>query len=523
MDETLKLKRPPISPGGIAGAVNTGARALAAMPAAVKAAPPVAAPSPLATDVPNTLKRQGQMFAPFTAHFQGADAAAAKLVDHRLQRAGGPMPSQVGPPAPMLTRPAAKPAFGMAAATFGQPHATMAEAAKPPATVPEVLARTLLSRPAQQALGYTPDPAKPGETQFNPATSKWEPAKLTRPLVSLSPSKIASAVNTGARALSALPGTLQVAAPSASLAPAQASTKLPGAPALDTNGNPVYDDAFAARNPQLLQRYQQQNVVQSVVPPPGVAATTAGGQTPAVGQLTRGAGGFTAADRAMQLGALNDLGDSNRRSEAADQLKRAQMFAAGGDYAKANAIASLAEATAGLGSPQSRVSAATVDQSRQANQQMTTDAAKLAMEQGQADAQASIAQLDQRQQQIKLKQAEQMQALTEQLLSGTPDQQKSAAASLAALQGTKPGEPIKVKRQVDTGQKDALGAPVLADQEVLYDPRTGQWIQPPAAGAGQLPPGMTKEQVAAEAKAALAAGAPEDVVRSRLAAYGVSL
>lgn len=488
MDEQLKLKRPVISPGGIAGALNTGARTLAAMPGAVKAAP-VTQPSPMATDVPNSLKRQGQMFAPFTAHMQGADAAAAKLVDHRLQRAGGPMPSQVGPPAPAQPGVLATLAPNATAAgarimaqqpstlmgKLGQSARLTAEAVKTPVEA----AGTLAGKAGNAVVAGLSD-FKAGFTGTPPPAAQ----KLTRPLVSLSPSKIASAVNTGARALSALPGTLQVAAPSASLAPAQASTKLPGAPALDTNGNPVYDDAFAARNPQLLQRYQQQNVVQSVVPPPGVAATMAGGQTPAVGQLTRGGGGFTAADRAMQLGALNDLGDSNRRSEAADQLKRAQMFAAGGDYAKANAIASLAEATAGLGSPQSRVSAATVDQSRQANQQMTTDAAKLAMEQGQADAQASIAQLDQRQQQIKLKQAEQMQALTEQLLSGTPDQQKSAAASLAALQGTKPGEPIKVKRQVNVGSEKY---PLLADQELLYEPSTGRWMQPPAAGSGGAP------------------------------------
>lgn len=259
-----------------------------------------------------------------------------------------------------------------------------------------------------------------------------------------------------------------------------ASTTLPGSPVRAADGSVVYDDAFAARNQPLLQRYAQQNVVQSVVPPPGVAATMAGGQTPAVGQLTRGGGGYTAADRAMQLGALNDLGDSNRRNEAADQLKRAQMFAAGGDYAKANAIASLAQMTAGLASPQASVSAATVNQSRQTNQQMATDAAKLAMEQGQAQADAALTQVQMQQGQLKLKQAQQMQALTEQLLSGTPDQQKSAAASLAALQGTKPGEPIKVKRQVNVGSEKY---PLLADQELLYEPSTGRWMQPPT-----LPP-----------------------------------
>ena len=482
-------------------------------------------------DVSDKLKRQGQMFAPFTAHMQGADAAAAKLVDHRLQRAGGPMPSQIGPPAPMLTRPAAKPAFGMAAATFGQPHATMAEAAKPPATVPEVLARTLLSRPTQQALGYTPDPPKPGETQFNPATSKWEPAapppaaKLTRPLASPSPAGVAGAVNAAARALSApaiaaLPGKLKTAQ-----APAQASTKLPGAPTLDANGNPVYDDAFAARNQPLLQRYAQQNVVQSVVPPPGVAATMAGGQTPAVGQLTRGGGGFTAADRMAQLDTLDRLGNGQRERQAAETATQgsaaALRLARFGDPRAADVGAAAAQA--GQTASGLRMPPRFAQMDPNAPAANANEAARIAIEQGRAQSDAALSQVQTQQGQLQLKQAQQMQALTEQLLSGTPDQQKAAAASLSALQGTKPGEPIKVKRQVDTGQKDALGAPVLADQEVLYDPRTGQWIQPPAAGAGQLPPGMTKEQVAAEAKAALAAGAPEDVVRSRLAAYGVSL
>lgn len=441
-------------------------------------------------DVSEKLKRQGQMFAPFTAHMQGADAAAAKLVDHRLQRAGGPMPSQVGPPAPALARPAAtKPAFGMAAATFGQPHATMTEAQRPPATAPEVLARTLLSRSGQQALGYTPDPPRPGETEFNPSTGKWEPVaappaqKLTRPIASPSPAGIAGAVNAGARALSA---PALAALPKA---PTQASTKLPGAPTLDANGNPVYDDAFAARNQPLLQRYAQQNVVQSVVPPPGVAATMAGGQTPAVGQLRRGGAGFTAADRMAQLDALDRLGNGQRQSQAAETATQgsaaALRLARFGDPRAAGVGA--AAATAGQVANGMQMAPRVAQADPNAAAANANDAARVAIEQGRANAEGQLTRVQTQQGELQLQQAQQMQALTQQLLGGTPEQQKAAAASLSALQGTKPGEPIKVKRQIDTGQKDALGAPVLAEQEVLYDPRTGQWIQPPAAGAGGAP------------------------------------
>lgn len=445
-------------------------------------------------DVSDKLKRQGQMFAPFTAHMQGADAAAAKLVDHRLQRAGGPMPSQVGPPAPAQPGVLATLAPNATAAgarimaqqpstlmgKLGQSARLTAEAVKTPVEA----AGTLAGKAGNAVVAGLSD-FKAGFTGTPPPAAQ----KLTRPLVSLSPSKIASAVNTGARALSALPGTLQVAAPSASLAPAQASTKLPGAPTLDANGNPVYDDAFAARNQPLLQRYAQQNVVQSVVPPPGVAATMAGGQTPAVGQLTRGGGGFTAADRMAQLDTLDRLGNGQRERQAAETATQgsaaALRLARFGDPRAADVGAAAAQA--GQTASGLRMPPRFAQMDPNAPAANANEAARIAIEQGRAQSDAALSQVQTQQGELQLKQAQQMQALTEQLLSGTPDQQKSAAASLSALQGTKPGEPIKVKRQVDTGQKDALGAPVLADQEVLYDPRTGQWMQPPAAGSGGAP------------------------------------
>ena len=479
MDETLKLKRPPISPSGIAGAVNTGARALAAMPAAVKAAPPVAAPSPLPTDVPNTLKRQGQMFAPFTAHFQGPDAAAAKLVDHRLKRAGGPMPSQVGPPAP--TQPSVLQRLAPNATAAGerimaqQPSTLMgrlgqsarltAEAVKTPVEA----AGTLLGRAGSAVAA--------GAKDFGAGFSGAPPAtKSTRPIASPSPAGIAGAVNAGARALSA---PALAALPKA---PPPSSTKLPGAPTLDANGNPVYDDAFAARNPQLLQRYQQQNVVQSVVPPPGVAATMAGGQTPAVGQLTRGSGGFTAADRMAQLDTLDRLGNGQRERQAAETATQgsaaALRLARFGDPRAAGVGA--AAAAAGQVASGLRMPPRIGQMDPNAPAANANEAARIAIEQGRAQSDAALTQVQTQQGQLQLKQAQQMQALTEQLLNGSPDQQKAAAASLAALQGTKPGEPIKVTRQVNVGSEKY---PLLADQELLYEPSTGRWMQPPT-----LPP-----------------------------------
>lgn len=442
-------------------------------------------------DVSDKLKRQGQMFAPFTAHMQGADAAAAKLVDHRLQRAGGPMPSQIGPPAP--TQPSALQRLAPNATAAGerimaqQPSTLMGRLGQSARLTAEAVKTPVEA--AGTLLGKAGSAVAAGARDFGAGFSGAQPApKLTRPIASPSPAGIAGAVKTGAAALSALPATIKSASQAAPPVPG-ASTTLPGSPVRAADGSVVYDDAFAARNEPLLQRYAQQNVVQSVVPPPGVAATMAGGQTPAVGQLTRGGGGFTAADRMAQLDTLDRLGNGQRERQAAETATQgsaaALRLARFGDPRAADVGAAAAQA--GQTASGLRMPPRFAQMDPNAPAANANEAARIAIEQGRAQSDAALSQVQTQQGQLQLKQAQQMQALTEQLLSGTPDQQKAAAASLSALQGTKPGEPIKVKRQVDTEQKDALGAPVLADQEVLYDPRTGQWMQPPAAGSGGAP------------------------------------
>ncbi len=84
--------------------------------------------------------------------------------------------------------------------------------------------------------------------------------------------------------------------------------QLPGAPTVGADGSIVYDQAFMDRNKPLIAQYQQQNVVPTVVPPPGVAASTATGGNMPSGPLTRPPQGFTRADRYDQLDALDRQG-----------------------------------------------------------------------------------------------------------------------------------------------------------------------------------------------------------------------
>lgn len=255
--------------------------------------------------------------------------------------------------------------------------------------------------------------------------------------------------------------------------------QLPGSPQVGADGSIVYDQAFMDRNKPLIAQYQQQNVVPTVVPPPGVAASTATGGNMPSGPLTRRPAGFTASDRAAQLDALDRLGRSNAETKTREALGKA---AARGDAA---AVAQLAGAVGTLASPPLEPLRRGMAESAA---RLGMDQSRLAMDQGKAQADAEAQGVDTRARALQLKQAEQMQALTQQLMHGTPEEKQAAAQSLAALQGTKPGEPIKVKRQVPAGV-NALGEPVMGDEEVLYDPRTGQWIQPPQAGQSAIPQG----------------------------------
>lgn len=254
--------------------------------------------------------------------------------------------------------------------------------------------------------------------------------------------------------------------------------QLPGAPTVGADGSIVYDQAFMDRNKPLIAQYQQQNVVPTVVPPPGVAASTATGGNMPSGPLTRAPAGFTAADRAAQLDALDRLGRSNAETKVRDAMGKA---AARGDAA---AVAQLAGATSALASPPLEPMRRGMAES---GARLGMDQARLAMDQNKAQLDAEAKGVDTRARGLQLKQAEQMQALTQQLLQGTPEEKQAAAQSLAAMQGTKPGQPIKVKQQVDTGRIGLDQNPIMADVEVLYDPNTGQWLQPPTQQSAAVP------------------------------------
>ena len=288
------------------------------------------------------------------------------------------------------------------------------------------------------------------------------------------------------------------------------------------NGVQTFDSEWAKdpNNARRLELYAGNgNAVASVVPAPGVAASTVTGGNMPEGVLTRAPQGFSAADRATQLDNMDRQGQQYATRTLSERAVRSAKYgnADAGALQEAAAAASLAQPP--RIQPMQRPDPN--DAARLGMEQQ-----RLGMDQQQAGLQAEQTQIGTQQAQLQLKQAQQMQALSEQLLQGTPAQKQAAAASLAALQNTKPGEPVKVKRKMPTGQVDALGQPVMGEEEVLYNPQTGQWMAPPAAGGAggkQLPAGVTPQNAIADAQAAIAAGAPRDAIAAELAQYGISL
>jgi hypothetical protein len=283
-----------------------------------------------------------------------------------------------------------------------------------------------------------------------------------------------------------------------------------GAPKVGADGSIVYDQAFMDRNPGLAKEYAQVVTgplsVSSVGP--GVAASMVTGGNMPSGPLTRPPQGFTRADRYDQLDALDRQGREYKQRTLSEKARQ-QAFFGNKEYAQ-----SLQQeaSTAGIAQPPRIEAIRRPDPNADARTAM--DASRLAMD---AEAQA----VDTRARALQLKQAEQMQALTQQLMQGTPEEKQAAAQSLAALQGTKPGQPISIERQVPMG-KDQMGTVQFKKETGLYDPSTGQerWF---TAGSKQIPQGMTEQSVLAEAQAAIAAGKDPAAVAAMLSEYGLTL
>ena len=458
------------------------------------------------TDVSPQRRAQAAMYAPVTNHFS-PDAALGALVDAQNPGAGA-----IGPPSPMATPPrgflsrvAPSSADAIAFGSTPRQGESMPEAvgrytagaAGIATAVPEALVRAgadVATGAYGAAKGFIG-----GLTGAPPTAATQAPAGLftngVAPTMTAPPTMTGKAtVDVGiAPKLDAFGKSLgNIGAQSGPAMAARAlsdkGNALPGAPTLGADGSIQYDDAFAARNKPLLQRYANQNVVQSVVPAPGVAQSMMGGGTPEIGKLARAPQGYTAADRMQQLDNLDSLGTSYARGQARDASAKASASAANalkrGDLqaaAAANQQAQTAGASAqGMAQPPRIGTLNRVDPNDAARNAI--DEQRVAMEQQQSQVSTDA-------QRLQLQQTQQMQGLTDKLISGTPEERTAAAASMAALQGTKPGEPIKVKRTFDTGAKDIAGAPIMGSEEVLYDPRSGQWIQPPAAGGqAQSPP-----------------------------------
>jgi len=477
----------------------------------VPAAPKLSLPQ----DVPPSLKRQGAMYAPVTNYFQGPDAAAGKLVDMRVQRAGATPPSAIGPPVPAA--PAA-PGLLQRMAPSSAANIRYGTTARAGEGLPEMLGRgttgalgvitavpEALARSAVDVAGGAYDAAKrfAGGAVGNPVQPSMPaaaPALATSAAPAVAPG-VAPQASGAIRSPLDRPGF--VPTPGAAPAPVVDTTMLgplkraqapgevgrsvsgralPGAPQVGADGSIVYDQAFMERNKQMIGQYANTNVVPSVVPPPGVAASMAtGGQMP-VGTLTRRApGGFTPADRARQMEQLNDLGNNYRQTRAEGRMQFANMEAMAGNTDKAKAMADVFQTGLTRAAPSTQGAA------------LQTDAARLAMEQANSQAANAIGAdrarmdaeqqgLDSRAKQLQLASAQRMEALTQQLIGGTPEEKAAAAATLSQLQGTKQGEPIKLDVPIDTGQKDTYGNPVsgkgqmLVDQtgRVVFDPRQQQ-------------------------------------------------
>ena len=161
------------------------------------------------------------------------------------------------------------------------------------------------------------------------------------------------------------------------------------------NGVETFDSQWAAdpNNARRLELYAGQgNAVASVVPAPGVAASTVTGGNMPEGSLTRAPRVFTAEDRARQSEAITERGNAFRTGEAADYARtRGRMAIASGDLQRAEAIGKQAMVESGMQVAPPTASSQAMGTQRLAGQKQAVDqgneAAKLAMDQ---EAQAVI-------------------------------------------------------------------------------------------------------------------------------------
>jgi len=238
-------------------------------------------------------------------------------------------------------------------------------------------------------------------------------------------------------------GNANAAAPGQVALSERTQQPLPGKPLVGADGSVQYDQAFVTRNPQLMSQYAAQNVVQSVVPPAGVAQSMATGGQMQAGALSRPARGFTQEDRAAQLDGLDRLARGYTDTVMRTALKRAALS---GDWDGVNALSG---ASYGLKSvPTAPAMEQMALNKRKQDADIGQQNAKLAMDQEKARLDAEQSGIQTQAQQLQLQQAQQMQALSEQLMQGTPEQKQAAAKYFAALPGNKQGEPFTIDAEI---------------------------------------------------------------------------
>lgn len=483
----------------------------------------------LPTDITPDMRRSARLYAPVTNYMQGSDAAVGKLVDNRLKRAGGPMPSTVGPPAPAAAK---TPSFLERAAPTSAALIASGTTARPGESIPEMLGRgargaagmltaipeaglkasaDVAGAAIDAAKGFVrgaagaPPAASTPTAAAAPAAAPPRPAAAPQQTATTAPAAPAAPAATTPPAAAPLArattditftgdgksGKANAAAPGQVAVGERTGTPLPGAPKVGADGSVVYDQAFMDANKGMVQNYANRNVVPTVVPGAGVAASQmTAGQMPQ-GALTRAPQGFTAQDRAAQLDALDRLGAQYRRSKADDNIKMASLMSKGGHFRTARAqleVAGATNQTANDMEANPRVS-----QFQRSNPDsaaaLALQAEKMNREQGLLDEQVAGQQLQNAGMRQQQKQAEIMQNLQADLLGDDQAKAAAAATKLAALQGSKPGEPLIVEREVPVA--DAMGGVTMQKVQGVYDPASkqvqwmdgsnGQQQQPPAA------------------------------------------
>lgn len=489
---------------GVAPVVAKPAGLTRGVPAGLNVPPPLnPVQIPQNDVVAPKLRRDAATFAPITNHFS-PDAAARQLVDQRLAASGQPMPSDMTPFAQRAPRPGdagliaranqapAAPAAQPVAASIQQPPGlNITRAASAFAQAPQPLPQA----PPEKAGMVHPVPegfntaAKPGErfvSGYGGPPSTADNPRFQTP-----------AVQPGAQPPAAVPP------PAPKLTRLQSDKEIwdTRAKGRMVNGVETFDSQWAAdpNNARRLELYAGQgNAVASVVPAPGVAASTVTGGNMPEGSLTRAPRGFTAEDRARQSEAITERGNAFRTGEAADYARtRGRMALASGDLQRAEAIGNQATIESGMQvAPPITTSQAMATQ-RLAGQKQAVeqgnDAAKLAMDQ---EAQAVLNEQNKAQtetQQMQLANAKQMDQLRQQIINGTPEQSQAAIKTMTALSGPSKTGFIKVQVPVPTGI-GPQGEQMYGNGEILINEATGQIAFDPRVQGNDMP---TDDDIAA--------------------------